>query len=147
MERLGYIVYQAQSGAGSDQGPAAWAFDRNNKKHNVSLWSGTDYSLAIPTLIPPWPIILEAMSVQVYDGTTQPGYPISGFWFEFGILLDQSTYMPVKAGYSDDAGRLRWTGRLHSHLGPILVFGNNGVAGTDTVITRFQALYTEEVRP
>jgi len=147
MKRVGYINHTEQSAIGADLGPAGWVFGRDGLKQNVALWDGTDWSLhAVVTTLPPWSVVLEAMSVQAYDGTTQPGYPLSGYWYEFGVLLDPSTYMPLHAGYTDDAGRLRWQGRIHSHRGFILVFGNNAVATLDTAMTRFQALYTEEVR-
>jgi len=145
MERLGHLFYQVRGGAGVDLGPAAWVFGRDNKRLVSTLWSGTDWSLALPSGVPPWPIKLEAMAVHLYDGTVQPGYALTGYWFEFGILQDQTHYIPFHAGYTDDAGRVRWSGSLHSDLGLVLAIGNNSIAGADNAILRVQAAYTQEV--
>lgn len=146
MKRLGYIHHNEAFAGAVDMGPVGRVFGQSGKSQAVSLWDGADWSLHLPsTSLPPWNIVVEAMSVQAYDGTTQPGYPISGQWYEFGVILDPSTYMPIYAGYTDDAGRLRWNGQIHSHRGIILVIGNNAVTALDSLMLRFQALYTEEV--
>lgn len=143
MRRLGYIAYSEAFTA--TLGPKAWLFGRDMPKQNVNLWTGTDWSLALPRAVPPWPIELEAMAVHLYDATDKPGYAYTGAWFEFGVLLDGSTYMPIHAGYTDDAGRLRWTGKVHSHRAVLLVIGNNPVTAGKSAHCRFQAQYLEEV--
>lgn len=148
MERLGYINYEYQTAAGVDLGPAkGWMFGIDGKKQDITLLSGNNWTLSEPARkLPPWPCVLEGVSLHFFDGTTTPGYPLVGQWAELGIVLDKSTYLSLHSGYSDDSGRIRWSGRIHSHIGFIIMFGANAVPAADTTVCRVAILYTEEVR-
>ncbi len=136
--RCGHIDYtEVFSGA---YGPGAYIFGINGKVEVSALRYTGQHTILRSTRFEPWPVLLEAMAVQLY---TSAGLPMMGYWFELAFMINDQTYLPLERGYTDDFGTLHWNGQVHSPQAIALISGfNDWTAAT----LRFQASYVEEVK-
>lgn len=118
MERYQHasLVYR-RSFAGALTAVSCQFFGRDTRLNDGVCQVNT--SILFPRHLEEWDSIVEAMSVQLFDASSNP---INGVLVQLDLLADPQTVIPMKMDFTAGYGNVTWQGFVHSRwaLGYVL---------------------------